>query len=128
VESRNTVALYDLTTSSFARGRVLHVAQAARSVARRSCNPTSWPSSKTCYGAKEKPGSQALAFDIETGKLLALIASAPPRATFKDCQLTIRVNTYSWEWSRTSPWVLNVQVVNGRLVTVSRDGVTDAEW
>jgi hypothetical protein len=85
---------------------------------------------RTCYSSTGRlRSSQALVFNIATGNPVALIASAPHGSTFQGLSLDASGEHFLLGLVRNFPSsATNVQVVRGRLVVISREAPTDAEW
>jgi WD40 repeat protein len=130
VENGNTVVLYDVTSSSFALAQAMHVAHGCTLSSPKFLQSNQLAVIRTCPGANGSSGtSEAVAFDIATGKPSALIASAPRGSTFQGVSVDDSGQHLLLGMVTDVPaGAQNVQVVNRRLVTVSRDAVTDAEW
>jgi Tol biopolymer transport system component len=130
VESGNTVVIYDVTSSSFALAQAMHVPLGCTLISPAFLQSNELAVIRSCSGANGSSGrSEALAFDTATGKPSALIALAPPGSTFQGLSVDDSGQHLLLGIVKDVPaGAQNVQVVNRRLVTVSRDGVTDAEW
>jgi hypothetical protein len=85
---------------------------------------------RTCSGnVGETETSAALVFNTETGKPVSLIASAPRGSTFQGLSVDESGGHILLGVVSSVPVSgTNIQVENGRLVTVSKHSPTDAEW
>jgi hypothetical protein len=85
---------------------------------------------RTCYGSTYRlRSSQALVFNVATGNPVALIASAPHGSTFQGLSLDASAQHVLLGLVSSFPAsATNVQVVRGRLVVISHEAPTDAEW
>jgi hypothetical protein len=128
VQSNSTVQVLDVTRQSSWPGSSMKVAARCRLANPAFLTQDRIAAIRTCYSSTGAVRtSSALVFDVGTGKAVALIAAAPPGSSFKGLSadssgqhiLLGLVNSASAE---------DVQVEDGRLLTVSRDAPTDAQW
>lgn len=85
---------------------------------------------RTCYGSTGiLRTSTALVFNINTGRPVALIATAPSRSFFQGLSIDSTGQHVLLGIVNSSPaGAEDAQVEKGRLVTVSHKAPTDAEW
>jgi Tol biopolymer transport system component len=128
VQSKSTVEVFDVTRHSSDPGSSMKVAARCRLASPAFLTQDQIAAIRTCYSSTGiVRTSSALVFNVVTGKAAALIAAAPPWSTFQGLSVDSSgqhillglVNSGSAE---------DVQVQDGRLVTVSREAPTDAQW
>jgi len=128
VQSNSTVKVFDVTRQSSHPGSLMKVPARCRLASPAFLTQDRIAAIRTCYSSTGAVRtSSALAFNVGTGRALALIAAAPPGSSFQGLSadssgqhiLLGLVNSVSAE---------DVQVEDGRLLTVSRDAPTDAQW
>jgi hypothetical protein len=85
---------------------------------------------RTCYSPTGRlRSSQALVYSIATGSPVVLIASAPQQSSFQGLSLDASGQHFLTGVVSSYPAsAMNVQVVHGRLVAISHQAPTDAEW
>jgi Tol biopolymer transport system component len=128
VRSNSTVEVFDVTRQSSEPGSSLQVAARCRLASPAFLTQDRIAAIRTCYSSTGAVRtSSALVFNVGTGRAVAVIAAAPPGSSFQGLSadssrqhiLLGLVNSASAE---------GVQVEDGRLLTVSRDAPTDAQW
>jgi hypothetical protein len=128
IQSNATVKVLDVTRQSFKTGSSMKVAADCRLASPVFLTQDQIAAIRTCYSSSGAlRTSSALVFNVGTGKAMALIAAAPTGSTFQGLSadpsgphiLLGLVNSGAAE---------DVQVQDGRLVVVSREAPTDAQW
>jgi Tol biopolymer transport system component len=128
VQSNSTIEVFDVMRPTAATGSLLEVGVGCRLASPAFLTQDKIAAIRTCYrpiGSVRT--SSALVFSVVNGKVVALIAAAPPDSTFQGLSadssgrhiLLGLVNSGSSE---------DVQVQGGQLVAVSREAPTDAQW
>jgi hypothetical protein len=120
--------LFDVTRHDSETGSSIKVAAGCRLASPVFLSEDQIAAIRTCYSsAGNLRSSSALAFNVVTGKAVALIAAAPPASTFQG--LSADSSGQHILLGLVNPGrAEDVQVEDGRLVTVSRDAPTDAQW
>jgi dipeptidyl aminopeptidase/acylaminoacyl peptidase len=128
VQNNSTVEILDVTRQSAEAGSSMKVGGRCRLANPVFLTQEQIAVIRTCYSRTGRErSSSALVFDIGTGKAVALIVAAPPGSSFQGLSadssgqhvLLGLVSSGSAE---------DVQVEGRRLVAVSRDAPTDAQW
>jgi hypothetical protein len=130
-ESSNTVTVFDVRGGLFTKSDVLTVANNCRLVSPAFLSERSGLAViRTCYAeGSANRGSQAVAFNATTGKPVGLIASAPEGGTFQGLSVDASgQNILLGVVSSSVSGAELVRVDGRRLVAVSQNALTDAEW
>ena len=131
VESGATVAIFDTNPSSLKQVELLDVASGCTLGSPTFLSqPNEIAAIRTCYGTARTSGtSQVLVFNAGTGKPTAVVASAPHGASFQGISVDASgQHILLGVVTSFPPAAQNMQLENGRLVTVSQHAPTDAEW
>jgi hypothetical protein len=131
VQNGSTVEVFEATQLSSQTGQPLRVATGCSL-----SSPVLLPRAnelaaiRTCYSSAGRlRSSQALVFNVATGNPVALIASAPDGSIFQGLSLDASGQHFLLGLVASFPAsATNVQVARGRLVVISHEAPTDAEW
>lgn len=130
VENASTVTIFVLRAGSFAKSVSLSVSD--------NCRLTS-PAFlaeryevaviRTCYGVVASHADQIVAFDATSGNPVRVLMTAPAGAQFQGLSIDDSTQSVLVGVVRTDPTGAELaRFDRSRLVTVSRNSVTDAEW
>ena len=131
VESGTNVAIFDTNPSSLRQVELLNVASGCTLDSPTFLSqPNEIAAIRTCYGtARTLATSQVLVFNAGTGKPTAVVASAPHGASFQGISVDASgQHILLGVVTSFPPAARDMQLENGRLVTVSQHAPTDAEW
>jgi hypothetical protein len=131
VESGNTVAMFKASNGEFTKAGVLGVDGSCRLASPAYFSDRSELAViRTCYGQGGATSvSQAVAFNTATGKAVGLIASAPEGDIFQGLSVDATgQNILLGVVSRSGSGAELVRVDGRRLIAVSQNAITDAEW
>jgi hypothetical protein len=131
VESGATVAIFDTNPSSLKQVERLDVTSGCTLASPAFLSqPNEIAAIRTCYGTSQTSGtSQILVFNAATGKPTAVVASAPRGASFQGLSVDASgQHILLGVVTSFPPTAQNMQLENGRLVTVSHYVPTNAEW
>jgi hypothetical protein len=132
VETETTVATFDTNQSS--RRNNVALLDVTSGCTLRSPTFLSQPNQlaviRTCYATTRTPGaSQVLVFNVFTGKPVAVVASAPPGATFQGLSVDASgQHVLLGVVTNFPPGTHNKQLERGHLVVVGGDAPTGAQW
>jgi hypothetical protein len=131
VETGETVEVVAAGQASLSQARAMQVTGSCRLTSPVFLSrPNEVAAIRSCSGNFGETGtSAALVFNTETGKPVALIASAPRGSTFEGLSVDESGGHLLLGVVRSSPVsATTAQVESGRLVTVSTRSPTEAEW
>jgi hypothetical protein len=128
VQRNSTVEVLDVTRRSSENGSSMKVAARCRLASPVFLARDQIAAIRTCYGSSGSlRTSSALVFNVVTGKAVALIAAAPPGSTFQG--LSVDSSGQHFLLGLVNPGSAeDVQIEEGRLVPVSREAPTGAQW
>jgi hypothetical protein len=131
VESGATVAIYDTDQSSLNHVERLDVTSGCTLASPTFLSqPNEIAAIRTCYGTARTLGtSEVLVFNAATGKPTAVVASAPHGASFQGISVDVSgQHILLGVVTSFPPTAQNMQLEDGRLVSVSQHAPTEAEW
>jgi hypothetical protein len=130
VENAGTVTIFVQRAQSFAKSVSLRAANSCRLtspafLARR----YEVAAISSCYGDAASHADRIIAFDASIGKQVGVLATAPAGARFQGLSIDGSGRYALLGIVRSDPTGAELARIDGlKLVTVSRNSVTDAEW